>query len=65
MLKASVKNGVKLTTDWKSSNEAIATVDDRGRIKGVSVGTVTISCVNNGKSISKEITVIENPKLKK
>lgn len=58
-LKASVKNGVKTTTDWKTSNEDIATVDDRGRIKGVSVGTVRISCVNNGKTISKEITVID------
>lgn len=52
-----VKNGVKKTTDWKSSDEAIATVNSKGNVKGVSAGSVTISCVNNGKLISKEIIV--------
>ena len=64
-IRASVKNGVKTTTDWKSSNEAIAVVDSKGIIKGVSAGKVTLSCINNGKTISKEIKVIDNPTLKK
>ena len=64
-LKASVKNGIKNTTDWRSSNESVATVDSRGKITGVSTGVVTISCVNNGKHISKEVTVIDNPRLNK
>ena len=58
-LKATVKKGYKPATDWKSSNSSIATVDARGRIKGISEGTVKISCVNNGKLISKDITVIK------
>lgn len=64
-LKATVKDDVKISTDWKSSNEAIATVDNAGKIKGVSAGTVTISCVNNGKLISKDVTVVENANAKK
>ncbi len=35
---------------WSSSNEAVATVDSKGKVKGVSAGTVTITCTAGGVS---------------
>ena len=62
-LKASVKNGAKATT-WSSLNPEIATIDSKGKITGVKAGTVTIQAVNNGKTITAQITVTENTKAK-
>lgn len=56
-IKLSVKKGGGQTTDWTSSDESVATVTSRGVVKGIAPGTVTISAVNMGKLITKEITV--------
>ena len=45
---------------WKSSDTSVATVDKKGNIKGVSAGTVTITCTakeNNKFTASLTITV--------
>ena len=47
----------KLT--WKTSDEKIVTVDNRGRVVAISSGTATITVSADGKSDSKEITVPE------
>ena len=52
----SVKNGFGPTT-WTSSDNAIATVNDKGKVTGISSGTVTITAVNNGRTMTKTVTV--------
>jgi len=50
------------TLVWKSDNEAIATVDQQGMVKGVGVGTTTITVVaNNNESLKAtcQVTVTE------
>ncbi len=48
----------KLT--WKSSNESIVTVDESGKIKGISVGTATITVTSaNGKTATCKVNVTE------
>ncbi len=46
------------TVAWTSSNPAVATVDTKGKVKGLSQGTVTITATtNNGISTSCMVTV--------
>lgn len=49
---------------WSSSNEAVATVDSKGKVKGVSAGTATITCTAGGASAScvVEIQNLNEPK---
>ena len=48
----------KLT--WKSSDESIVTVDESGKIKGISVGTATITVTSsNGKTATCKVNVTE------
>lgn len=42
---------------WTSSNQSIATVDELGRVTGVSAGNVTITAVIDGVTATHEITV--------
>ncbi len=44
---------------WASSDESIATVDENGLVRGISVGTVTIAAatVVNGEVLSGEFTI--------
>ena len=42
---------------WSSSNEAVATVDGKGKVKGVSAGTATITCTAGGVSASCEVEI--------
>lgn len=51
----------KDTFTWASSAEAVATVDTKGKITGVSKGTATITATSTAskKSASVEITVVE------
>ncbi|MCC3375975.1 Ig-like domain-containing protein [Cohnella sp. REN36] len=44
------KENVASLATWKSSNEAVATVDERGRVKAVSPGTATITATYMGSS---------------
>ena len=47
------------TVEWTSSDESVATVDANGRVRGVSVGTATITATTNdgGYTASCEVTV--------
>ncbi len=42
---------------WTSSNEAVATVDQEGNVKGIAAGSATITAALNGKTASCEVTV--------
>lgn len=44
-------------TIYSTSNKKIATVDKNGKVKGKKKGKVTITAVNNGYTMTKEITV--------
>ena len=47
-----------VTISWKSDNPAIATVTDKGKITGISVGTTTIrATLSNGQSAACTVTV--------
>lgn len=52
---------------WKSSNQKVATVDDRGWVKAIAPGTATITAFVGETSVKKtvkcEVTVIENEKI--
>ena len=49
------------TIKWTSSDESVATVSG-GVIKGVSIGTATITATsNNGKTATVKVSVIKNP----
>lgn len=56
-IKASVKYGHGRTT-WSSSDETVAVVSG-GKVKGLKAGTATITAVNNGKTMTAEVTVTE------
>lgn len=43
---------------WSSSDESIATVDHKGKVLGVSAGTVTITCTAGGVSSSCKVEVL-------
>ncbi len=53
------------TTKWSTSDKKIATITTKGVVKAVSAGTVTVTAINNGKTLTKEITVYSKPKFKK
>lgn len=42
---------------WKSNNESVATVNEKGEVKGISSGLATITATANGKSASVTINV--------
>lgn len=46
---------------FSSSDPSIATVDNNGKVKGVSLGTATITITINGISRSVDVTIIEKP----
>lgn len=62
-LTANVKpaNATNKEVTWSSSNESVATVDQSGNVKALSVGTTTITVVttDGNKKATKKITVIE------
>jgi len=53
-----VVSGSTGTPTWASSNPTLATVSASGRVTANSVGTVTITATENGKSASCTLTVI-------
>jgi len=53
-----VANPVNSTLIWKSSNPSIATVDEKGNVKGIALGTATITAETlHGVVASCEVTV--------
>lgn len=59
-LKAS--DGTELTgrpVAWSSSNEAVATVNNNGRVTGVTPGTATVTAQSEGKSGTTALTVTQ------
>lgn len=55
-----VMNGAEVT-DWSVSNPSILSITEQGVIKGISNGEVTVTAVNNGKTLTKKIYVCEKP----
>lgn len=54
------------TVKWESSNPAVATVDKNGNVKGVSIGTATITCLSAwvpAKKATCKVTVIDKSKV--
>jgi hypothetical protein len=49
------------TAEWSSSNPALATVDQTGKVTGVAVGTVQITASAGGKSSTANATVTSMP----
>lgn len=49
---------------WKSSNELVATVDNKGVITGISEGLCDITVTAGGKTDSLTVTVIDGPDFK-
>ncbi|MBQ2285661.1 MAG: Ig-like domain-containing protein, partial [Clostridia bacterium] len=58
-LKATV-NGPLKKAIWKTSNEAVATVSTKGKVKGLSEGQAVITASANGVSAECLITVIQS-----
>lgn len=55
---ADMTNETVLTNvSWKSNNESVATVNEKGEVKGISSGLATITATANGKSVSVTINV--------
>lgn len=55
---ADMTNETVLTNvSWKSDNESVATVNEKGEVKGVSSGLATVTATANGKSASVTINV--------
>jgi uncharacterized protein YjdB len=56
-------NGAALTRaiTWTSADEAIATVDQSGKVSAVAAGTVEVSATSEGKHGVAEVTVSEVP----
>ncbi len=52
------------TTKWSVSDESIATVDEKGKLKATGLGKVIVTAINNGRIMTKEITVVTDPKVK-
>lgn len=58
-LKLKVVGGVK-KTEWSVENgTGSAQIGSSGKIKGLEEGTVTVTAVNNGKTLKKEIRIIQ------
>lgn len=56
-MKLKLKNGAPGKTEWKSSSASVATVDESGKVTAVKAGKVVIAATNNGKTVTKTITV--------
>ena len=50
--------GTQPTFTFTSSNEGVATVNERGFITAVGAGTATITATANGKSVTSTVTVV-------
>lgn len=50
--------GTQPTFTFTSSDESVATVNERGFITAVGAGTATITATANGKSVTSDVTVV-------
>lgn len=55
---ASPANATITSMVWKTSNPSIVSVTDEGKIKGLQVGTATISATAGGKVATCQVTVV-------
>ena len=53
------ENATNQKVSWKSSDEAVATVDDKGKVTGVKAGeaTITVTTEDGGKTATCKVTV--------
>ena len=54
------------TVKWESSNPEVASVDSKGNVKGLSIGTATITCLSKwvpAKKATCKVTVIDKNKV--
>lgn len=58
-LEAALNNGSTATVTWKSSDEAVATVNEYGKVYAKAEGKATITAEADGKKATAEITVTE------
>ena len=49
------------TIEWTSSDAGVATVNDKGRVRGQSPGTATITATSEGRSGTAAVTVTARP----
>jgi len=61
---SSVEDMTEFVT-WSSSNNKVATVDDQGKVKGLSAGTATITAMIENKKSTCTVTVTQNTKITK
>lgn len=53
--------GAKSKIKWSSSNEYVATVNSKGRVKSIKVGNATISAKIGSKKYNCKVTVVPKP----
>ncbi len=54
-------NATNKALSWSSSNTSVATVDTNGNVKGVSVGTATITVKSSNNIIATSVIIVTNP----
>lgn len=57
---ASPANATITSMVWKTSNSSIVSVTDSGKIKGLQVGTATVSATAGGKVATCQVTVVSS-----
>ena len=55
------ENATNQKVSWKSSDEAVATVDDKGKVTGIKAGeaTITVTTEDGGKTATCKVTVTD------
>ncbi len=56
-MKLKLKGAAPGAIEWKSSSDAVATVDEKGKVAALKPGKALIAATNNGKTVTMLITV--------